>query len=235
MKIAIAYIVVTSGRITLEFVSRFVASYHQFPPGQDHDTIIICNGGPVSNTIGSAFASMPCTFFPRPNQGWDIAGYIEAAKKPAKDYDLLLCLGESVYFHRAGWLKRIVECWKQYGPGMYGLFSSNVIRPHLQTTAFATAPHLLAAYPITIKDRETRYQFEHGPYSFWRWLAFSQKQTRLVTWDGCWPPAEWRMPSNILWRGDQSNCLAWCNHSDNWLKMDLPVKRSWGQFADQAA
>ena len=22
----------------------------------------------------------------------------------------------------------------------------------------------------------------------------------------------WRMPNNILWRGDQSNTLTWCNH-----------------------
>jgi len=74
---------------------------------------------------------------------------------------MALFLGESVYFHREGWLKRLADAWAKFGPGMYGPFGSNLLRPHLQTTAFCTSPALLQRCPISTKDRyswETRRQ-----------------------------------------------------------------------------
>lgn len=207
----------------------------QFPPGVEHDTIAVCNGGPPTTELGLILSPLKSIFFPRSNDGWDIGGHIDAAKGPAKDHDIIVCLGESVYFHRAGWLKRIVDSFSSFGEGMYGFLSSHVLRPHLGTTAFATSPRLLRAYPRMIHNKSDRYEFEHGKQSFWRWLALSGKASRLVTFDGCWPPGQWRIPGNILWKGDQSNCLVWCNHTDNYSNMPPKSKSFWRFHADRVA
>ena len=235
MRIAVSYICVSRGKLTLRFASRFMATYRQCPAGVEHDVIAVCNGGPPPTDVGLALLPLNPAVLPRSNDGWDIGGHIEAARGPAKDHDLIVCLGESVYFHRPGWLKRIADSFSECGDGMYGIFSSHVLRPHLGTTAFATSPKLLAAYPRPVHNKEERYEFEHGKQSFWRWLALCGKPSRLVTFDGCWPPGQWRVPRNILWRGDQSNCLVWCNHTDNFQRMPIKAKSFWQFHADRKA
>jgi len=103
--------------------------------------------------------------------GYDVSAYIDAARGPCRDYDIMLCLGESAYFHRAGWLKRFVDAWQKIGPGMYGAFSSNAVRGHLNTTGFCCPPKILAEYPCKIRTKDDRYQFEHGAQSLWRRTA----------------------------------------------------------------
>jgi hypothetical protein len=179
-------------------------------------------------------AEIPARFWPRKNdEGRDISAYIEAAKTVSADYDMVLCLGESVHFWKEGWLKRISEVWQQYGKGMYGFFGSHVTRAHLQTTAFATAPEFLREYPLVVKDRESRYQFEHGERALWRRLRKQNRPVKLITWDGTWNPGQWRLPKNGIWKGDQSDCLMHCNHTDRWFEADDKRKRSWQISADR--
>lgn len=235
MKICLCYLCVTHGRISHEFAARFAATYHEYPPGVEHDTLVICNGGPLKSDLSSMFFSMSPMLWPRANDGgWDISAYMAAARGPCAGYDMMLCLGESNYFHRQGWLKRIADAWQKYGPGMYGPYSSNAVRAHLNTTAFASAPGMIAKYPAQVTNRAERYQFEHGERSFWRRLSAQGRPVRLVTWDGEWEPRLWRFPQNILWRGDQTNCLMWCNHSDGYSNANLQTKKSWMRNSDQA-
>ncbi|WP_460374448.1 hypothetical protein, partial [Staphylococcus aureus] len=84
---------------------------------------------------------------------------------------LIVCLGESVYAHRRGWLKMLNNAWAEFGPGMYGVYSSNLVTPHLNTTAFACDPGLLKAWPEIVRTKEQRYDFDHGSNSFWRRVA----------------------------------------------------------------
>lgn len=232
MKIVVAYTTVCNGPITDEYVARFVATYREYPPGTEHDTLVISNGGPTSTGNALMLAAVNARMFVRSNDGWDIGGYLEAAKGPCREYDAMLCLGESCYFHRAGWLSRMVEAWEKFGPGMYGPFSSNAVAPHLNTTAFLTAPLFLAQYPRKVSDRWSRYDFEHRQYPFWRYLERRNLPVRLVTWDGEWEPRLWRMPRNILWRGDQTNCLMWCNHSDGYANANRRTKAEWSRRTD---
>jgi len=235
VRIVLCYITVTGGPRTDLLAARFAASYAAFPPGVEHETLIACNGGEPDSRFAVFFAGFPePSFFPRTNAGWDIGAYIQASLGPAAGADLIVCLGESVYFHRAGWLKRIVEAWEAYGEGMYGIFSSHVIRAHLNTTAFVTSPKILADYPVPVVSRQDRYEFEHGKMALWRLLAMHAKPTLLVTWDGVWPPGTWRRPANILWRGDQSNCLVWCNHVERYRDMTPLVRQRWQGWCDQA-
>jgi hypothetical protein len=234
VKIVLVYIAVTRGPITDEYCSRFIATYHEYPPELEHDTLVCCNGGPLRTELAILFHSLNAGFFPRENDpGWDISAYIDAARGPAAYADLMLCMGESCHFHAPGWMKRLAEAYAVNGPGMYGLFSSNLVRPHLNTSAFAVSPGLLAEYGKKPDGRKGRYEFEHGEQSFWKWVNAKGKPVRLVTWDGEWPPSQWRQPHNILWRGNQRNCLVWCNHTERWASSKNNIKDRWSRGADR--
>lgn len=231
MKIVVAYIVVSGGSITNDYVSRFVGTYLAHPPGIDHETVIVCQGGPLPLETGLMFTPMRCSFMPRENDpGWDVSAHQDVAKQiPC---DMLVCLGESVYFHRDGWLRRLEYAWNKFGPGMYGIWSSNLVRPHMNTTGFAVDPKLLLGHS-TPRNRKERYEFEHGLRSFWRTANAFGRPTKLVTFDGIYDPMQWRQPKDILWRGDQSNCLAWCNHVDRFRAQTPKAKLAWARAADQ--
>lgn len=57
----------------------------------------------------------------------------------------------------------------------------------------------------------------------------------LVTWDGVYTYDQWREPENILWRGDQSNCLVWCNHTLRYMLAPTQTKINWEAGADGRA
>lgn len=235
MKIVLAYIAVANGSITEDYAARFVSSWLNHPPGVFHDTIIVCNGGLLKTETALLFSSMKPLLYPRKNDpGYDISAYIELARCQCAKYDMMLCFGESVYFHREGWLKRLVEAWERHGPGLYGPFGSNVLRTHLQTTAFCCSPVMLAQYPKRVASRRDRYEFEHGERSFWRQLDRRGVPVRLVTWDGEWQPRDFRLPKNGMWRGDQSNLLMFCNHSDHYRDADETRKAKWSKSIDRA-
>ena len=233
MKIVVLYVCVTQGGITRDLAARFVGTYQAFPPEAEHSLLVVCNGGPPATDIGLVFLGLDPQFYPRENDAsWDIGAYQAGARGPAADADILVCLGESVYFHRAGWLRRVVEAWTKYGAGMYGFFSSNLVRPHMNTTGFATSPVLLRDYPKSITTHHDRYEFEHGERAFWRYVHGRGMPTKLLTWDGEWDPFLWRYPANILWRGDQSNCLVLCNHTERYDLAPPDTRRVWARGAD---
>ena len=234
MKICVAYTAVTSGSRTSDFIARFVATWHEFPPGVETDLIVNCNGGVLSTEQNLLLAGLRARMFPRFNDGArDISGHQAAARGPCAAYDMVLFCGESVYFHRAGWLKRFVETWQKLGPGFYGPFSSNSVRAHLNTTAFCTSPKILNNYPPVTEHQEA-YSFEHGQTAMWRRAWAQRFPVRLVTWDGEWGPMDWRKPENILWKGDQKNCLMWCNHSDRFGEAPLTSRWQWERNTNQA-
>lgn len=234
MKVAVVYVVVTHGKSTKDYCARFVSTFKAHPPLFSNDLILACNGGPVSNDLGLMFSGLGPVFYPRKNDaGYDLSAYMELAGGYCKDYDMMLCLGQSCYFHREGWLVRLVEAWNKHGPGMYGPFATNVIRAHLQTTAFCCSPSMFSKYPLPLFTRKDRYEFEHGAFAFWRRLAFEGIPVKLVTWDGEWNPREFRKPVNIMWRGDQSNLLFFCNHSDQYRDASPTRKANWSKSADR--
>ena len=230
LKIVLAYIAVTGGPLTHEYCARFVGSYLACPPEIDHQTVVVCNGGPLPTETALLFQHLPCLFFPRANDpGYDISAYMDVALK--FDCDLFMACGETIYFHKRGWLRRYVEEWNRYGPGMYGTFTSRLVRPHLNTTGFCVDPRFLRG-GFRPQNRKDRYEFEHGERSMWKRIQSLGGQTRLVTFDGCYNVDQWRYPQNILWRGDQSNCLMWCSHCDRYFAQDDKTRKEWQRGAD---
>lgn len=231
MKILLAYTTVTGGPRTREFLIRFRNSLFDHPPGVEFEIILVCNGGPLP-VEEALWIPKNWGCYCRKNVGADIGGYIDVARN--FDCEMLVCLGESVYAHRRGWLKMLANTWAEFGPGMYGVFSSNLITPHLNTTAFACDPKLLAGWPEIVKTKEQRYAFEHGERnSFWRRVAGLGRPVKLVTFSGIYGSTEWRAPANIMWKGDQSNCLLWCIHTDRYQNARAEIKRRWEGNADR--
>lgn len=230
MRILVAYIAVSKGPITQDYCARFVGSYSVCQPGVSHDTVVCCNGGALPRETALLFLPMTVKFYPRENDpGYDISAYIDVANH--FECDMLCCFGESVYFHRQGWLKRMVDAWTAYGPGMYGFFSSHAGCAHLNTTAFCVAPKFLKGYP-KVRNHYDRYQFEHGQAALWRRIQSFGFPVRLVTWDGAYPAGHWRDPRDILWRGDQSNCMVWANHVDRYRAAAPLTKARWAAQSD---
>lgn len=235
MNTAVIYTAVTNGPRTSDFIARFVVTWEAFPPGADCDLWVACNGGPLEAEQSLMFLPMSARMFPRVNDGGlDLGGYFDAVRGPCANYDMVLCLGESIYFHREGWLRRLCEVREKFGPGFYGPFASNNVQPHLQTSAFFCPPWLLRQYPTRPRNRTERYEFEHGPIAMWRRTAARGMPVRSVTFDGDWEPRMWRMPKNILWRGDQSNLLMYHNHSQAWENSSPLTKHRWSVNADAA-
>lgn len=220
-KFELAYICVSKGLHSDDLAKRFLDTYRRFPAGVDHVPTVIFNGLPVPDKLRALFTGF--NQYQRSNLGHDIGGYIEYSK--VTQADLLLCLGESVYFHRAGWFAQIADAWRQYGAGFYGVYSSNLVRQHCPTTAFAITPEYLKQYPQILTKGE-RYAFEHGVNAMWKRVQLGGGATRLVTWSGAYPPAQWRSVKNIFWTGNQSECLMWCNHTDRYLTGNAEVKKS---------
>ena len=230
VKIVVAYIAVSQGVLTADYCARFVGSYLVNPPGIDHQTIVVANGGPLPKETALLFDPLSAAFMPRDNDGGhDLSGYHQVAREVP--CDLLVCQGESLHYHRPGWLKKIADAYSNFGEGMYGMFSSYLVRPHLNTTGFAISPNLLLNYP-TPTNHDERYAEEHGPNCLWKRVQAAGKAVKLITWDGAWDHFQWRVPRDCLWKGNQSNCLAYCSHTDRFFAADAATKRAWSAWAD---
>lgn len=211
---------------------RFVSTYLAFPPLVFHKTIIVANGGKPPDWAMGLFSAMPdATWLYRPEQrGWDIGAYQDIAETDTSD--LMVCFGEYIHFHREGWLQRIEEVWREYGPGMYGATASYQIRGHIQTTGFCATPQIIRNYPVKASTKEERYEFEHGEGSLTERTIRARMPCMLVTWDGQWIRSRWRQPNNIIWKGDQSNCLWWTSHTDHYRRSDYQERLRLGRIAD---
>lgn len=231
----IVYITVTGGPKTTEYAERFVTTFMQHPPQHPFRMIVVGNGGPPAWEVGSLFAGLNPQFWQRPNDGADIGAYCEIARTFNSNFNdvAMVCLGESVYFHRAGWLARIVEAWEQNGAGMYGFFASNLVRQHLNTTAFVIGNQLLSTWNEPLNSRLDRYAFEHGPRPMWERVRSLGKPVGLINWSGVYAPFEWRGHQNGFWSGDQTDCLLWCSHTERFAKAEPETKRRWKTNADR--
>lgn len=243
MKIVLCYNypIIQHGLHHSRFADRFVASYRSNPPLIDHSMIVISSGGPPSGTAVSQFSFIEGTqFIETDNEGWDCGNYVKAARQIS--CDILFCCGTGCHFKRPGWLRRIADVWKKVGPGMYGTLATyqhspfsrngNPTNPHINTTGFAVIPQALRQYPKRIVTREDRYEFEHGPNALWRQVERANMPVKLVTWSGIYGKDRWREPVNGYRSGDQSDCMTFWTHTDEYDHASPEVKAIMKRGAD---
>lgn len=239
MKVALVYpYIVPKADLYREDVRRFVRRFQAFPPDSPHSLVVtICNGVKIENEDVFILNELPVrNTVEYHGAGWDIGAHQHVANSLPSDFDFVVFCSSQVHFHRAGWLKRMVEAREQFGPGLYGAMASHENRPHLRTCLFGCDPADLRAYPWMVNSKETSLEFESGKTGFWTWIRANGRKEVLVAWDGFYDdPDQWRKPDNIFRRGDQSNCLVWDRHTQLYSVADAEAKATLEQLAEGKA
>jgi hypothetical protein len=197
-------------------IQRFADTLRLYKPGCDYGLIAVVNNSEVTNELHEIFDNLPVTFMRYDGQGADLGSWQAAARANPEAF-LFLCTSR-VYFHREGWLQRIMEAREVYGPGLYATSASyegGVL--HACIRAVGVDAEVFNAYPAEFTSRDQGCWFEIGrdnplgPFSAWvrsRW-----KYVKVVYWSGAVGRKDWLTPDNIFRRGDQSNLLVFDKHS----------------------
>lgn len=207
MKICICYVFPNLNPGLYEpMARRFVRSYQEHPPGETpHDIVVVSNGSLIGPRQRTVFDPLPVQFTDHNNYGKDIGAFMSVAI--GNQSDLLVCFGSHIYFHRAGWLDRMVDAYLDIGPGLYGCWGFFEPSPHIRTTAFWLPPELLSAYPWPI-DNSHRYNFEHGPkQSILQWTLHNGLPVTMVGWNRSYIYPEFTHLS-------EADSLMWDQHID---------------------
>lgn len=211
---------------------RFLKTYEQFKPPQDHQLVICDCGGEGPRGYDDTPLFHPSIEYY--GHGWDCGAYQFAAN--AIDCDLLVCFNAGAYFHGSdGWLYPLVSARREYGPGIYGVSASFERSAHLRTPCIAFDPAIMRDYPILVNDRERCNQFEASENSFTRWALHRDIPVLLMSWSG--HPArtvnQWRDADfNGFRRGDQSDVLVWDRHTDLYRDANPSHKLELERYAD---
>lgn len=225
MKISVVCIRVNGKAQYDQGILRWISSYIAFKPTLPHELICV-------DRYSDGDASLDSVVTRRMRYdggGWDCGTWQFVAQNV--DTDLLVCCNTSTYFWKAGWLDRFVAAVEQHGEGLYGPLTSNEVNPHVRTPCMIFQPAVIARYPHDVQTREDTYRFESmgwpdGMPNVTQWARQQMGyKTMLVTWDGCYEPADWRNPPNIFRRGDQSNCIVKDRHCDYYANSGEVGKR----------
>lgn len=223
MTVDLVYIHVARPEVADEFneaARKFVATYREQPAGQEHKLFIVfCNGDPTPE-MEAIYEGLDCAHRPYNGPGMDV-GAQQAASRTTNG-EFIVSANSRVFFHRAGWLKRMMECREEHGPGVYAAMASFEgcplgqvwPNPHLRTAFYGMDSKLWLEFPHTVNSRDDSFRFESGEWNIANWCEAQGYQARLVTWDGCWERKDWRTPPNLFRRGDQSNCIVWDRHNE---------------------
>ena len=231
LKVAVLYICVTRGNRMDAYSQRFCQTYKDNDAEWPHKLVVLCNGGELPPNHRKFFDGVNCEFFNRPNDGGkDMSAYQQYAAE--RDSDFLVCFGESIQIRGPGWLRRLVEARLKYGPGMYGCFSSHMVRAHLNTTAFAIDAEFLRRHPL-ITNQAMRYEAEHGPGCLWQRVFRGGGAAMLVTWSGEYGPGHWRDGRGIMHDSQQEDCIVWSHHCEEWSVANEPTRTLWTTQSNQ--
>lgn len=223
MTVSLIYVHVARPEAADEFnaaARKFVASYKQFDSGFQHDLVVVfCNGPATPEMIDIYDGLTPFNVFYE-GGGRDIGAQQHAAK--SLNCDFVVAVNSRVYFHKEGWLKRMVESREQNGPGVYSAMASFEgcplgqvwPNPHLRTAFYGMDTELWKAFPHTVNSREDSFRFESGEWNVANWCEANGHRAMLVSWGGCWNRHDWRKVPHGFRTGDQSNCLVWDRHCD---------------------
>lgn len=170
--------------------ARFAQSYQFFDPGYPHSLHILFNGGKPDSAGILPVRNLSYQAHYYTNEGWDIGAFQKAVEEiPC---DLIVCLGSPVHIHKPGWLAYMVQAYQEHGPGLYGCWAYLSPNWHVRTTCFWFPPELLKSYPHQItSSRTSRYDFEHGPNSFTRFVLSAGMDCWMVTRTGTYPFSDW--------------------------------------------
>jgi len=213
---------------------RFASTWRQFPPGVDCVIYAVHCGEVLDDKICAIFDGLPVKFIPYAGNGFDFGAQQEASQHLEGCFQVNMT--SRVYFHREGWLKRLVDHREQFGPNLYGTSVSNEGgRLHLCTRCFAADADQFAAYPHKLDTRDKGVFYEVGignpDGSLAEWFEVTYQQVPYVVyWHQAYP---WRQHhgdahpglDNVFRRGDQTELLVWDRHTKLWADADDQEKK----------
>lgn len=238
MKTVLVYSFPLDARETFEpFARRYVESYLKYPPGVQHDVAVAGMNGESDVEDFLLFDKLNPIQYDIWTDGIDIGcTQLMAPKLAEQEYDFAVFSTSRVYFHREGWLRRLVEAREKYGDGLYGATGSyecpngepeKFPNPHMRTVLYGCNPKHMAelAKECPVTDRATAHKFEAGIWNFATWFWRRAMPVKMVTWDDELDRDEWRKPSDIFRGGDQTNILCFDRHSDAYRDASPEEKR----------
>lgn len=242
MRTVVVYPFPLERRDTFErFARRYVESYLKYPPWCEHEFVVAPMNGEMRPTDYNIFEELHPSYMDVTNSGLDIGCAQQVSKYLSCNYDgqydFAVFSTSRVYFHRPGWLKRLVDAREKYGDGLYGATGSyecpngepeKFPNPHMRTVLYGCNPkhmaELAVLYPVT--DRASAHSFEAGDHNFARWFKEKGMPVKMVTWAGEWDEPYWRAPHGCFFRqSNQSNILCFDRHSDAYRDASPEEKR----------
>lgn len=222
MTTALIYVHVTRPDAADEFnylARKFLASYKDFTADTPHTLVVVWANGEPSDVAKSVYDGMSCRFISYDGGGMDVGAQQHAALAATEDF--AVAINSRAFFHREGWLRRLVECREQEGPGVYAGMASYEgcplgqvwPNPHLRTVFYGMDTALWKSYPHIVNSRADSFRFESGEWNVANWCLDNGHKAKLVTWDECLDKPDWRKPPNVFRRGNQTNCLVWDRHT----------------------
>lgn len=186
-----------------DWTRRFYETYEKFKGDVPHQLLVVNCGLSSGGRLDYS------------GRGWDVGAFQFANQVLQDELDFLIFMNTANHFWRPGFLERMVGARERYGPGMYGPSCSYEISPHIRTPCFAVDPKEFVQYPFKIVDRTGTFRSEAGDQNITAWYRSTGRPTLMIAADGNdYPLPEWRNPTNVFRRGDQTNCLVWDRHMD---------------------
>lgn len=215
-----------------ESARRFAATYRMFQPEADHELVVVFMRGSPTDADRAVWDGIHCRFEhyqPGATDGWSLQAWQEQSAKEEFDFAVALC--SRAFFHRPGWLRRMVEARNRHGDCLFGSMGSFMgcplqthpyPNPHLRGSMYGCDPKTFNRYPHKITSAIEEYYFECGGWNVLHWYQSIGKQVLMVTFDGEYAQADWAAPANTFCKGDQSNLLNWDRHTEA-HRLGIPV------------
>ena len=104
------------------FAERFVDTYFKHRPGYPAWVTVVVNGEKITPEITKLFEGVPAEFKLYEGNGMDLGSQQMVA---AEGDHFQVNMTSRMYFHREGWLSRMIKTRETYGPGLYGMTASH--------------------------------------------------------------------------------------------------------------
>lgn len=210
-----------------DHVKRFCDTFKQFPPGCDYEVWAVCNWGEPTDEVREWFYGIKTRFIPYFESGCDLGGHQHIPQLlafPDEKERMIIGFTSRCYFHRTGWLKRLMLVRETIGASLIGCSASKQGgKIHVCTRAFALSVWDWMKYPLDINSRQRGPLFEVGADNpngnLMEWFNRERENRSVVVhWDDVFQlPHEWEryVASKGRFRdGEQNAMLVHDFHTD---------------------
>ena len=196
-------------------IQQFVATWRQFEPGVDCTLYPILFNWDYTGEVTDLFVDLPVEVFHiYRGHGMDLGAQQWAAREVCYEDDFMFCCTSRMFFHRAGWGRKLIEAREEYGPALYGLTASwESGKLHICTRGHCLDAKDFRSYPYDIISRDQGTFVEVGGGCLYEWAKSIGMDSYLVTWDGVKEEKDWfNFPQRFRHR-NQENVLVWDRHT----------------------